>query len=245
MSQEVLHIRNVGIHLSDDFAVVVEYLDLQRGQMLVLDAVSGAGKSTALGLIAGAITASDFPNAVHRLCGAGVPRDGDHSNFAAPENLGFVLQTNALIPYLSIDENIRLPLAVRSQTPDMDWHGHLIGALGLRELLNRKPAQISVGQRQRASIARALLARPALLLLDEPVSALDPANVDQVEQLIVILAEEAGSAIVLASHQAQTGAFAEVPRGGHRVMTHEGVTYSVFDDGRAAGEEAQPIRGFA
>ena len=241
MSQEVLHIRNVGLHLSDDFAVVVEHLDLKQGQMLVLDAVSGAGKSTALGLISGAITASEFPNTVHRLCGHDVVPDGVHM---APENLGFVLQTNALIPYLSVDENIRLPLSVRQKSPDADWYTHLIGALGLKELLGRKPEQISVGQRQRASIARALLARPALLLLDEPVSALDPANVDQVEQLIVILAEEAGSTIVLASHQAQSGAFANVPRGGHRVMTHEGVTYSVFSDSEVA-QNAPPIREFA
>lgn len=245
MQDEVLHIRNIGIRLSDDFAVVVERLDLGRGQMLVLDAVSGAGKSTALGLIAGAIGATDFAHSVHRLCGEDVQPDGEHAGFASPEKLGFVLQTNALIPYLSITENIRLPLAVCDRMPDQDWERHLIGALGLRDLLDRKPAEISVGQRQRASIARALLARPALMLLDEPVSALDPANVTQVEQLIVILAEEVGAAIVLASHQAQTGAFAEVPRGRHRVMTHDGVTYSVFTDGREAQSDTPQMRGIA
>jgi putative ABC transport system ATP-binding protein len=119
---------------------------------------------------------------------------------------------------------------------DEDWQKHLVGALGLTGLLDRRPSQVSVGQRQRVSIARALVAKPALLLLDEPVSALDPANVTQVEHLISILSQEAGAATLLASHQAQNGAFAEAPRGDHRVFEHAGVTYSVFND--AAGQQA-------
>lgn len=228
MTDAVLHIRNLGVRLAHDFAVVIETMDLQRGETLILDAVSGTGKSTVLGLISGAIAPDDFADCDHRVAGHDLFTPQGRAAVAAPDVMGFVLQTNALIPYLSIQENIRLPLAIKGHTPDQDWHDHLIAALGISGLLARKPAQISVGQRQRASIARALLARPRVLLLDEPVSALDPANVAQVEQLIAILAQEAGSAVVLASHQSQSGAFEDARRGTHSVFSHQQVTYSVF-----------------
>ncbi|HKL05263.1 MAG TPA: ATP-binding cassette domain-containing protein [Roseovarius sp.] len=228
MSDAVLHIRNLGVRLAQDFAVVIETMDLRRGETLILDAVSGTGKSTVLGLISGAIPPGAFADCDHRVAGHDLFTAQGRMAVSAPDVMGFVLQTNALIPYLSIQENIGLPLAITGQTPDRDWHDHLIGALGISGILARKPAQVSVGQRQRASIARALLARPRVLLLDEPVSALDPANVAQVEQLIAILAHEAGSAVVLASHKSRGGAFADAGRGAHHVVSHQGVTYSVF-----------------
>ena len=95
-------------------------------------------------------------------------------------------------------------------------------------VLGRFPDALSVGQRQRVSVARALLARPSLLLLDEPVASLDPGNVEHDETLISHLADEAGSGILLASHQAQTGVFANVTRVSHRVLSHENVVYSLF-----------------
>ena len=79
-------------------------------------------------------------------------------------------------------------------------------------------------------MARALISKPAVLLLDEPVAALDPGNVSKVEQLISVLAQEAGSGVVLASHQAQEGAFALSRRVHHRLLKDQGTTYSVFSD---------------
>ena len=143
--------------------------------------------------------------------------------------MGFVLQTSALVSCLSVAENVTLPCRVAGIAPDPDWHAHLLRAPGIAGLGDRKPAAISIGQRQRAGIARALLARPALLLLDEPVSALDPANVDQVDRLIAILAADAGSGVVLASHQAARGAFANRARARHRVEERSGALFSVFE----------------
>lgn len=240
MADPVVHIRNLGVRLSAEFAVVIEALDLNSGEVVVLDADSGAGKSTALGLISGAIAPSDFNKSVHKLSEQHVDQKMPRGQFAGPDRLGFVLQTNVLVPYLSITENITLPMRIAGQAVDAGWSEHLIGALGLAPLGARGPTQVSVGQRQRAAIARALLGKPDLLLLDEPVSALDPANSAQVENLIQILARDAGCAVVLASHQAFRGAFSETRRAQQRTMTLNEATYSIFSDA-----SPQPAEGLA
>jgi putative ABC transport system ATP-binding protein len=229
MTGPVVHIRNLGVRLSHNFAVVIESLDIYRGERLVMDAPSGAGKSTALGLVCAAICDSGFPDRVHQINGRDVAPDLPRESFAGPEALGFVLQTNTLIPFLTARENIRLPLRLTGQRARPEWEGHLITTLGLGRLLDHLPSALSVGQRQRVSIARALLGMPALLLLDEPVASLDPANVGKVEHLIAQLAQEAGSAVLLASHQAQSGVFSNAPRLRCDVLEHEGAHYTLFN----------------
>ena len=220
----VLDIRCVGVRFSDEFGVLINRIALEKGEVIVLDAPSGAGKSTVLGLISGAITGDFSGPSIHKIAGTDVK-----GHDIRPDVLGFVLQANSLVPYLTITENILLPSRVAGLSIDQDWYKHLIRALGLTELGDRKPHRVSIGQRQRAGIARAFLTRPELLLLDEPVSALDPSNVDKVERLISILAEEAQAAIVLASHQAARGAFANRPRAYHRTEVLDGAVFSVFD----------------
>lgn len=203
---------------------------MKRGEVAVIDAVSGAGKSTALGLISGALEPARMQKQCHEILKKPVDLTQPRAMCFAPDALGFVLQTNSLINYLSISENIDLPLAVQGCQADTQWRKHVISALGITELLDRMPNQISVGQKQRVSIARALAGQPAVLLLDEPVSALDPSNVTQVENLISVLAEEAGSAVLLASHQSHRGAFASARRVPHSVVQNDGITFSVFGD---------------
>ncbi|MEM7472697.1 MAG: ATP-binding cassette domain-containing protein [Pseudomonadota bacterium] len=227
----VVHIRDIGIRLGDELVVIVDALDMDAGDVVVLDAISGAGKSTALGLIAGALPAERMSvSSAHRLSGQSITPELPRDKFSGPDRLGFVLQTNILIPYLSISENIDLPMTIAGQRPETDWREHLVRALGLTGLTDRMPTEVSVGQRQRVTIARALLGQPDLLLLDEPVSALDPVNVGQVERLIEVLAQDAGSAVILASHQAARGAFADARRVGHRTEDQGGVLYSRFSD---------------
>lgn len=223
-TQTVLEVAQLRVTLSPEFAVEVDALRLRRGAVVVLDAPSGAGKSTVLGLISGAIEA-DRPEATtrHRIDGQDIA-----GTVPPPEALGFVLQTSALVPYLTVAENIDLPAAVRGVAPDPEWRSYLTRVLGLATLEHRKPAAISVGQRQRAGIARAFLLRPKVVLLDEPVSALDPDNVNLVEGLIAHLAEDADAGIVLASHQAARGAFADSPRARHRLERRGGCLVSVF-----------------
>ncbi|MFB9570745.1 ATP-binding cassette domain-containing protein, partial [Saccharopolyspora hordei] len=165
MAGPVVHIRNLGVRLSRNFAVVIESLDIYRGERLVMDAPSGAGKSTALGLVCAAIPDSGFPDRVHQINGRDVCPGLPRESFAGPEALGFVLQTNSLVPFLTAQENLRLPLQLTTQRAQPVWERHLIETLGLRRLLGHLPSALSVGQRQRVSIARALLGMPALLLL--------------------------------------------------------------------------------
>jgi putative ABC transport system ATP-binding protein len=145
-----------------------------------------------------------------------------------PKWAGFQLQASSLIPYLTVAQNIALPAKIAKIRFDPSWYQLLNERLALTDLQNRYPNQISVGQRQRASIARAMLTRPKLILMDEPVSALDPTNVHKVERLIIELAQDAGSAIVLASHQVDRGAFARERRATHRVIQRDAITYSLF-----------------
>jgi ABC-type lipoprotein export system ATPase subunit len=238
MSKRVVHIRNLGLRLSNRFVVLIEALDLHAGERLVMDAPSGAGKSTALGLIAGAIADADFPGRVHLLNDRPVTAALARDSFGGPHDIGIVLQTNTLVPFLTAAENMRLPLRIARQSIDKSWERHLIGTLGLGRFLDSLPNQISVGQRQRVSIARALLGMPALLLLDEPVASLDPGNVGKVEQLISDLANAVGSAVLLASHQAQRGAFSGTNRLGCRMIEHEGTTYTLFGGVQAPNPHA-------
>lgn len=236
MAGRVLHVRNLGLRLSADFAVVIDALDLDPGEVLVLDSASGTGKSTVLGLVSGAIPAGKLDGEQLLLCGrpvhlaaGGTRAAPDRASFAPPDVLGFVLQTSRLVPFLTLQENIGLPARLAGKEPDRGWLTYVLDRLGIAGLMERRPDQVSVGQRQRAAVARSLIARPALLLLDEPVSALDPANTDAVERLIAELARESGSAILLASHKASGGAFADAPRCGHAVLLDpDGVQISVF-----------------
>jgi putative ABC transport system ATP-binding protein len=227
----VVDLRHVGCKLGRDFFVVIETLALYPGEVLVLDAPSGTGKSTVLGLIAGIIPPVVFPKRRHQLSGREVPASGDERLLPKAAEVGFVLQASTLVPYLTIGQNIRLPSELARVGVAIDWHRDLLEMLGIAQLQDRSPEEVSIGQRQRVAIARAMLARPRLLLLDEPVSALDPANVRQVESLILHLAREAGSAVVLASHQVDRSAFAAERRAKHRVVQKAGLTYSLFSGG--------------
>lgn len=220
---------NLGCQLGTEFSVVIETLELSRGEVLVLDSPSGSGKSTVLGLIAGAIPSLDFDGRKHIIAGHTLPRHLPESFHPGPKELGFVLQTGTLVPYLSLAENIALPARIAKLPAESGWTSALIARLGLSGLETRLPSEVSVGQRQRAAIVRAMATRPKLLLMDEPVSALDPANVRQVEELILAIAADAGSAVIIASHQVARSAFADHRKARHRIYRSDGMTYSLFD----------------
>jgi len=176
------------------------------GERVVVVGQSGSGKSTLLDLVA-LLAAPD--TAGHFILDPGDgPMDvaalwakGDRNSLTRlrARNVGYVLQTGGLLPYLSVRENILLArrllgLAVPGPL------ANLAAAVGLTNLLDRLPAQLSVGQRQRAAVARALAHEPRLLLADEPTAALDPGLAGQVMEALLSATANIGAALVLVTH---------------------------------------------
>ncbi len=194
------------ISLSDGdrkFEVHVPELQLETGQALALTGASGSGKTLILEML-GLLRA---PQAVNSYCVddidlAALWRDGARNPRLAEMRgrlFGFVPQSGGLLPFLTVADNIALPQRVCEQ-PDPGWCASLVDRLGLSDQAGQYPASLSIGQRQRTAIARALSHRPRIVIADEPTSALDPTSADEVLALFLDIAAEQGAGVILSSH---------------------------------------------
>jgi ABC-type lipoprotein export system ATPase subunit len=179
-------------------ALVDLSLDVQPGEMVAVQGPSGCGKTTLL-LAAGGLL---HPNSGQILVeGADLyALSGEARTRFRGAHIGFVFQQLHLVPYLSVLENVLTP-ALALPLPDARPRAlDLIEHVGLSDRLHHVPAQLSTGERQRTALARALLARPKLVLADEPTGNLDEANG---ELVLNYLAEHAraGGAVLLATHE--------------------------------------------
>jgi putative ABC transport system ATP-binding protein len=116
---------------------------------------------------------------------------------------GYVLQSGGLIGFLSIRQNLSIPYQLLNQDPDQQRVKALAARFGIERELEKKPRHLSMGQRQRATIMRALMLRPMLILADEPTAALDRVRAGQIAEEFRALALEGGSTIVMVSHDRQ------------------------------------------
>jgi putative ABC transport system ATP-binding protein len=184
------------------FVLAVDRFHLRAGEAVAVAGPSGSGKSTLLDLASLAVP----PDRAGVLSVAGEDaaslwRRGETEALAKlrARSIGYVLQTGALLPFISVRANIALPqrLSGREEPAHV---AALAATLEITDALDRKPAALSVGQRQRAAIARALAHRPALVLADEPTASLHPEMADTVLALLIEQTRAHDAALLLATH---------------------------------------------
>jgi putative ABC transport system ATP-binding protein len=116
------------------------------------------------------------------------------------DRIGFIFQAFNLLPVLSAEENILLPLSIAGRKPDPAWYEQLIDTIGLRPRLAHRPSELSGGQQQRVAVARALVSRPAVVFADEPTGNLDSASSSEVLQLLRMSVDELGQTVIMVTH---------------------------------------------
>jgi len=162
---------------------------------------SGSGKSTLLAILAGLDTPS---SGTVRLGGQDIfALDEDQRAALRGAQLGFVFQSFQLLPNLTALENVMLPLELRGEREARSLATQMLGRVGLAQRLSHYPRVLSGGEQQRVALARAFVQRPALLLADEPTGSLDFATGAAVMALMFELNREAGTTLVLVTHDAQ------------------------------------------
>lgn len=171
---------------------------LEAGQSAAIVGASGSGKSTLLGLLGGLDTpsAGDITLFGERL---GALDEEQRATWRA-RHLGFVFQSFQLLPQMNALENVMLPLELAGRRDAEAVAAQLLDRVGLGHRLKHYPRTLSGGEQQRVALARAFAPRPALLLADEPTGSLDAATGERIIQLMFELNQEAGSTLVLVTH---------------------------------------------
>ena len=190
-------------------------LNLARGEFVALLGESGVGKSTLLNCIAGLDEADSGQVLIQGQDLQGL--DDSARARLRREQLGFVFQAFHVLPHLTVAENVSLPLRLQNRL-NPERVAQVLADVGLGELGQRLPAQLSGGQLQRVAIARAVVHAPGLILADEPTGNLDPVTADKVLRVLRDQVREAGSACLLVTHSVAAAAAADrvlrlTPRG--------------------------------
>jgi putative ABC transport system ATP-binding protein len=184
------------------FSLHVERLSVAQGQRVGCIGPSGSGKTTLLHLVAGIVSPA---SGRVDTCGTELTalRDAARRDFRIA-NVGLIFQDFALLDYLSVLDNILLPYRINRslqlEGTVRDRARQLAEDVGLREMLFRRPAQLSQGERQRVAVCRALIANPELLLADEPTASLDPNNAARVLDILDGYATEQAATLVVVTH---------------------------------------------
>lgn len=173
---------------------------VEKGERVFLHGASGSGKTTLLGLLAGVLE----PRAGEvRIGGTDLARlsSGARDRYRGAR-LGYIFQLFNLVPYLTARENILLPVRLHAERRKRVTASaeELASHLGIAELLDKKPGELSVGQQQRVAAARALIGAPELVIADEPTSSLDQDHRESFLRLLFDEVKAAGSTLVFVSH---------------------------------------------
>ncbi len=182
-------------------------LEVEAGEFLAVIGPSGSGKSTLLHLLGGVDRATE---------GSILVEDKELSSFNEKQlslyrrrRIGFVFQYYNLVPVLTVEENIALPLMLDGLKPDQEWLEELLTRLNLQDKRHSLPNQLSGGQQQRTAMARALIHRPALVLADEPTGNLDSQNGREIMALLRDTVRRVGQTLILITHDHNIAAQAD------------------------------------
>ncbi len=191
--------RGVG---SQRYSLIIPALHLSAGEQLAIVGPSGCGKSTLLDMLALVLAPDRIGQfELNRIDIDGLWRADRQTDLAQlrSRHLGYVLQTGGLLEFLDVRGNIALPRQLLGLKDDGSV-ARLAEQLQISDQLRKRPAALSVGQRQRVSCARALAHAPQLVLADEPTASLDPLNAERVMQALLAQAREHRAACVIATH---------------------------------------------
>src|SRR5712692_3027177 len=182
-------------------------LDVGGGKLTAVMGPSGSGKSTLMHLLAGL----DQPTSGEiYIAGQKINELSDNElTKLRREHIGFVFQFFNLLPMLTAEENVMLPLSIAGEKPDPAWIDELLGKLGLSDRRTHRPAELSGGQQQRVAIARALVSRPTVVFADEPTGNLDSQTSEEILKLIRASVEDYGQTTVMVTHDARAAAIAD------------------------------------
>ena len=182
-------------------------VELHRGAFTAIMGPSGSGKSTLMHCLAGLDTVSR--GQVHI---GDTPITGltdSRLTKLRRDNVGFIFQQFNLLPTLTAQENILLPLAIAGRKPDKAWYDTVIDTVGLRDRLSHRPSQLSGGQQQRVACARALISRPDVIFADEPTGNLDSRAGHQVLNFLRHSVTDLGQTIVMVTHDPTAASYAD------------------------------------
>ena len=188
-------------------ALVEVSIGFDRDRFTAIMGPSGSGKSTLMHILAGL----DRPTSgTVELDGTEITSldDGELTQLRR-DKLGFVFQFFNLLPVLSAEENLVLPLSIAGRKPDQEWLEQLIHTVGLEDRRTHRPSELSGGQQQRVAVARALVSKPAVVFADEPTGNLDSKASEDVLQLLRRAVDEFGQTVVMVTHDPAAAAHAD------------------------------------
>ena len=201
-------------------------VELFAGEFTAVMGPSGSGKSTLMHCCAAldSVTSGRVFVGETELSGL---KDRELTRLRRDE-IGFVFQSFNLVPTLTAEENITLPLSIAGRRPDAEWYRTVIDAVGLQDRLDHRPNELSGGQQQRVAVARALASRPSIVFADEPTGNLDSRSGAEVLSLLRRSVVEFGQTVVMVTHDPVAAAFTD------RVL--------FLADGRVVDELREPDR---
>lgn len=188
-------------------------LSVKKGEFVAITGASGSGKSTLMHIL-GSV---DFPTEGKVMIdGTDIARlNQTQAAIFRRRKVGLIYQFYNLIPTLTVEKNILMPLALDKKKPNREFFDKIVASLGIKDKLSALPGQLSGGQQQRAAIARSLIYRPALILADEPTGNLDQNNSKEIMDMLKLSNRNLNQTILLITHDEKAALEAE------RVITVE------------------------